>query len=111
MSIVDLTGRLKEAVEVFEEALTSLQQDGKLYLTEEEWDTQRKKCEVENHSGSGARGGGVGKGRGPGRGRGGSSSSRPSSKPSSDECWCYGKMGHSAHECHSKPKKEQVHVT
>jgi hypothetical protein len=35
MSVADLTGRLKE---VFEEALTSLQQDGKLYLTENEWD-------------------------------------------------------------------------
>jgi hypothetical protein len=29
---------LKEAEEAFEEALTSLQQDGKLYLTKEEWD-------------------------------------------------------------------------
>jgi hypothetical protein len=33
MSVADLTGRLKEA---FEEAPTSVQQDGKLYLTEEE---------------------------------------------------------------------------
>jgi hypothetical protein len=40
MSIADLTRRLKEA---FEEKLTSLQQDGKLYLTEEEWDARRKK--------------------------------------------------------------------
>jgi hypothetical protein len=37
MSVIDLTGRLKEAKEAFEEAPTSLQQDGKLYLTEE-WD-------------------------------------------------------------------------
>jgi hypothetical protein len=36
MSIADLIGRLKEAEE---EAPTSLQHDGKLYLTEEEWDT------------------------------------------------------------------------
>jgi hypothetical protein len=47
MSIADLTRRLKEA---FEEKLTSLQQDGKLYLTEEEWDARRKKREAENHS-------------------------------------------------------------
>jgi hypothetical protein len=36
MSIVDLTGWLKETKEVFEGAPTSLQQDGKLYHTEEE---------------------------------------------------------------------------
>jgi hypothetical protein len=34
MSVADLTGRLKEAKETFEEASTSLQQDRKLYLTE-----------------------------------------------------------------------------
>jgi hypothetical protein len=32
MSVVDLTRQLKEAEEVFEEALTSLQQDGKLVV-------------------------------------------------------------------------------
>jgi hypothetical protein len=88
MSVASLTGRLKEAKEAFKEAPTSLQQDEKLYLTKEEWDTRRKKHEAENHFDSGARGGGVGKGRG----RGGSSSSRPSSKPTG--------------ECHSKLKKE-----
>ena len=36
MSVADLIGWLKEAEEAFEEASTSLQQDGKLYLTEEE---------------------------------------------------------------------------
>jgi hypothetical protein len=46
MSATNLIGRLKEAEEVFEEAPTSLQQDGKLYLTEEEWDARRKKCEA-----------------------------------------------------------------
>jgi hypothetical protein len=61
MSVADLTGQLKEAEEAFEEATTSLQQDGKLYLTEEEWDVRRKKREAENRSGSGARGGGAGK--------------------------------------------------
>jgi hypothetical protein len=69
MSIADLTGRLKEVEEAFKEALTSLQQDGKLYLIEEEWDARRKKRGVENHSGSGARGGGAGKGHGHGCGR------------------------------------------
>jgi hypothetical protein len=38
MFVPNLIGRLKEAEEVFEEAPTSLQQDGKLYLIEEEWD-------------------------------------------------------------------------
>jgi hypothetical protein len=37
MSFVDLTERLKEA---FEEASMSLQQDRKLYLIEDEWDTE-----------------------------------------------------------------------
>jgi hypothetical protein len=55
---------LREAEEAFEEAPTSLQQDGKLYVIEEEWDARRKKREAENHSDSGARGGGTGKGRG-----------------------------------------------
>jgi hypothetical protein len=31
------------------------------------------------------------------------------SKPTSDECRRYGKMGNWAHKCRSKPKKEQVH--
>jgi hypothetical protein len=64
-NVWDVT-RLKEA---FEEA-TSLEQDGKLSLTEEEWDAPRKKREPENHSG-----GGVGKGRGCDRGHGRDSSS------------------------------------
>jgi hypothetical protein len=113
MSVVDLIGWLKEVEEAFEKASTSLQQDGKLYLTEEEWDTWRKKLEAENHFGSDTRGGGTGKGRGCGRdhGCGGSSSSGPSSKPTDNECRRCGKMGHWAHECHSKPKKEQARVT
>jgi hypothetical protein len=36
MCVADLTGQLKEPDETFKEAPTSLQQDGKLYLTEEE---------------------------------------------------------------------------
>jgi hypothetical protein len=88
MSVANLTGRLKERDEAFEEAPVSLQQDGNLYITEEEWDARRKKREAENHSDSGARGSGVGKGRGHDRGhyRDGSSSSESSSKPTNDEC-------------------------
>jgi hypothetical protein len=110
MSIADLTGWLKEA---FEEALMSLQQDGKLYLTEEEWDARRMKRETENHSSSGARGSGAGKGcvHDQGLGRGDFSSSRSSNKPTGDKCWRCTKMGHWARECRSKPKKEQVCVT
>jgi hypothetical protein len=111
MSVADLIRQLKEAEEAFEEAPTSLQQDGKLYLIEELWDVRRKKREAENHFDNGTRGGGAGKGRGRGWGRnhGGSSSSVSSSKPTGDECRRCGKMGHWARECHSKPKKEQAH--
>jgi hypothetical protein len=84
MSIADLTKQLKEAEEAFEEASMLLQQDRKLYLTEEEWDTQRKKSEAENHSG-----GSVSKGHGHDC----SSSGRPSNKPTSDKCRHCGKMG------------------
>jgi hypothetical protein len=109
MSIPDRTGRLKE---VFEEAPTSLHQDGKLYLTEKEWDVRRKKCEAGNHSGSGARGGNAGKGRGRGQGHGryGSSSSGLSSKHTGDECRRCGKMEYWTREYRSKPKKEQAHA-
>jgi hypothetical protein len=112
MSVVDLTGWLKEVEEVFKEASMSLQQHGKLYLTEEEWEARRKKHKAENHSGIGARGNGAGKGRGHGRGHrcGSSSSSGSSSMPTGDECRCCGKMGHWARECRSKHKKEQVYV-
>jgi hypothetical protein len=96
ISTADLTGQLKEAEEAFKEAPTMLQQDVKLYLTEEEWDVWRKKGEAENHSGSGARGADTGKGRVHGwdHGRDGSSSGGSSSKPIGDECQLCGKMGH-----------------
>jgi hypothetical protein len=96
MFVADLIGWLKEAEEAFEEASTSLQQDGKLYLTEEEWDVWRKKHEAENHSSSGARGGGASKGHGcgPGHGCNGFSSSGSLSKHISNECQHCGKMGH-----------------
>jgi hypothetical protein len=67
----------------------SLQQDGKLYLTEDEWDTRRKKREAENHFDSGARGGGASKGRGCGGGRwhdGSLSGGSSLGKPTDDEC-------------------------
>jgi hypothetical protein len=46
MSVVDLVGRLKEAEEAFEEVPTSLKHEGKLYLTEEEWDARRRRREL-----------------------------------------------------------------
>ena len=55
--VSDLVGRLKAAEDAFEEAPGSLQHDGRLYLTEEEWDARRKKREAENHSGGGTSGG------------------------------------------------------
>jgi hypothetical protein len=40
LTVANLAGRLKAAEEAFEEPPSSLQQDGKLYLTEEEWDAR-----------------------------------------------------------------------
>jgi hypothetical protein len=59
ISVTDLTGQLKQVEEAFKEAPTSLQQDRKLYLIEEEWDVWRNKRKAENYSD-----GGVGKGGG-----------------------------------------------
>jgi hypothetical protein len=72
--------------EAIEEAPTSLQHNGKLYLTEKR-DARRKKHEGENHSSGNARCDGAHKGgrRGHGRGRGGSSSDGSLNKPTGDE--------------------------
>jgi hypothetical protein len=43
MSAANLIWRLKETEEEFEEASMPLQQDQKLYLTEEDWDARRRK--------------------------------------------------------------------
>jgi transposase InsO family protein len=115
MSVTDLVGRLKEAEEAFEEVPTSLKHEGKLYLTEEEWDARRRRRELENHSGGGAaRGGASSSRRGGRRGRGrGRASGGPggSNKSAWDECRRCGKTGHWARECRLKPKREMAHVT
>jgi hypothetical protein len=74
-----------------------------LYLTEEEWDARKKKRETENHSDSDARGNDAGKGHGH---NSSSSDGSSSGRPTGDECQRYGKLGHWARECRSKPKKE-----
>jgi hypothetical protein len=107
MSVADLTGWLKLVEEAFEEASTSLQQDGKLYLTKEEWNAWTKKHEGQNHSAGGA---GKGSRSGHDCGWGSSSSGGSLNKPIGDECRHHGKMDHWARECRSKPKKEHTHV-
>jgi uncharacterized membrane protein YgcG len=75
LTVANLAGRLKTAEEAFEDPPSSLQHEGKLYLTEEEWDAHRARRESDNQGsgisgGSGASGGRSG-GRGDrGRGRG-----------------------------------------
>jgi hypothetical protein len=101
LSVSDMVGRLRAAEDAFEEALGSLQQSGRLYLTKEEWNARRKK-EVKHHPSS-SFSGGVGhhggryrgRGRGHGRGQGWRSpSGPPSGKATGDEFRRCGKMGH-----------------
>jgi hypothetical protein len=67
--VTNLAGKLKAAGEAFEESPSTLQQDGRLYLTEQEWGVRRIKREVEN-PGSGGSGGFGGSGDKGGRGGG-----------------------------------------
>jgi hypothetical protein len=55
--VPNLEGRLKAVEKAFEEPPSTLQQDGRLYLTEEEWDV----CEAKNLS-AGSFGGSADKG-------------------------------------------------
>jgi hypothetical protein len=48
LTVANLAGRLRAAEEAFAEPPSALQQDGKLYLTEEEWDARCVRREVEN---------------------------------------------------------------
>ncbi|CAA6659353.1 unnamed protein product [Spirodela intermedia] len=118
LTVADLTGRLKAAEDAFEELPSAMHHDGKLHLTEEEWDARRRKRDNEKTGGGGSSSvtHRVKHGRGHGRGRGsekGSSSgglTGNSGRPKGDECRRCGKLGHWARECRSKPKKEQAHI-
>jgi uncharacterized membrane protein YgcG len=80
LTVANLAGRLKMAEEAFEDPPSSLQQDDKLYLMEEEWDAHRVRCEERQGSGGaggsgsscngGSHGGGSDHGRGCGHERG-----------------------------------------
>jgi hypothetical protein len=54
LTVMNLAGRLKATEAAFEEPLWMLQQDGKLYLIEEEWDARRIRREVENPGAGGS---------------------------------------------------------
>jgi hypothetical protein len=66
----DLAGCLRTVEEAFEEPPSSMQLEGNLYITEEEWAARRTRCEVENPGAGGSGGdGGSGDNRGDDRGR------------------------------------------
>ncbi|CAA6674490.1 unnamed protein product [Spirodela intermedia] len=54
LTVADLTGRLKAAEDAFEEPPSAMHHDGKLYLTEEEWDARRRKRDDEKTGGGGS---------------------------------------------------------
>ncbi|CAA6662425.1 unnamed protein product [Spirodela intermedia] len=54
LTVANLTGRLKAAEDDFEEPPSAMHHDGKLYLTEEEWDARRRKRDAEKTGGGGS---------------------------------------------------------
>jgi hypothetical protein len=61
LTVADLVGRLKASEDCLEETPATLQHEGKLYMTAEEWESRRKKSDGERTGGgsgsSGGRGG------------------------------------------------------
>jgi hypothetical protein len=117
LTVANLVGQFKAAEEAFAEPLLSLQHDGKLYLTKEEWDVRRVRREFENPRAGGfgvsgdkaGRGGGRGDhghGRGHGRGCGHGTGSKGCVPQKTDKCHRCGKLGYWAHECRSNAKKD-----
>ena len=111
LPVADLTGRLKAAEDAFQPPPSVMHHDGKLYLTEEEWDARWKKHDAEKtiDGGSGNTAHRGRRKRGHGRSRSNKKGSS-SSRPSGDDCRKCGKLGHWAQDYRSKPKKEQAHV-
>jgi hypothetical protein len=107
--VANLAGRLKAAEEAFEEPPSSMQHEGKLYLTEEEWDARRARRDVENpgSGGSDSSAGRAGAERSGERGRGRGSGGHGPQK--NDDCRRCGKLSHWARKCRSK-SKEQAHA-
>ncbi|CAA7408159.1 unnamed protein product [Spirodela intermedia] len=118
LTVADLTGRLKAGEDAFEELPSAMHHDGKLHLTEEEWDARRRKRDNEKTGGGGSssvthrvrHGRGCGRGHGSDKGSSSGGLTGNSGRPRGDECKRCGKLGHWARECRSKPKKEQAHV-
>ncbi|KAK3121536.1 hypothetical protein QOZ80_8BG0655630 [Eleusine coracana subsp. coracana] len=121
ISVEEATGRLRAMEQRKKKPQSStLDSNGRLLLTEEEWMSRLKIREGEASRGGSGSGGHGGKGRGRGRGRGrGSGHSvprdgrddRPRRAGPGDQCQACGKMGHWAKDCRSKGKKQvKAHV-
>jgi hypothetical protein len=103
LTITNLGGRLRVAEEAFEELSPTLLQDGKLFLTEEDWNACRTPRDVENPGLGGSKGMGDSGGGNGGRDGGDHSRGRRHGNggrglQKTDECRRCGKLDHRARE-------------
>jgi hypothetical protein len=115
LTLANVTGHLKAAVEEFKVPPPSMNHASKLYLLEEAWEEKWKERDGKKATGGG-RGGGQHGGRsnrGCGNGgchNSGGSSSNGSEKLGKDQCKHCFKFGHWGRGCKNRPKREATNV-